>query len=234
MNILNFVDSFSFKQILSVAILLALLFAIPTTVWLVSQQTKLYSAAHKSKLPPGYFVEEQPIGQPSAYPPEISQVKPFLGKVDDVVLILGKNFGENPQQKAIYFGGVKAHEQDLLRWHDGLIEVMVPEGAVSGLIKVVEVDKEDIYPHPFTVYNPNTKTKVFWRGNNLLVQDGFEVAKVKAILAGGQTIEKEIKDHQMQTVLLENVPRNSLLNLTLYNQTGQIIPFFVNPADFGF
>ena len=233
MNLLSFIDRFSYKQILSVAILLALLFALPTTIWLVNQQTKLYSSAHKENLPPGYFVESEPFGAPNPNPPKIEGIRPFLGKVDDVVLISGKDFGQNPQNRKILFGGVLADEKDILRWHNDLIEVMVPLGAVSGLVTVVDVDKQDTFGLPFTVYSPQTKTRVFWQGNNLAMESGFDVSRANVVLANGQSQEKQIGEKQSITVLWENFPRE-IVNLSLYDTSGQLLPYFVNPTDFGF
>jgi hypothetical protein len=234
MNLLQYIDRFSFKQVLSAAIIVAIVFAIPTTVWLVNQQTRLYSAAHKSKLPPSFLAEAEPFGAPSANPPKIDSITPFLGKVDDIVIIKGKDFGQNPQQRAIWFGTTKADEQDIIRWHDDEIQVMVPDGASSGLVKVVEVDKEDTYSLPFTIYDANTQVRVFWQGSNLAVENGFSVQRVKLVLRSGQTTEAEVRDQKTVTTLLENVPSHDFANLSLYDKNGQLVSFYVNPTEFGF
>lgn len=234
MSLLSFIDRFSFKQILSAAILLAILFAVPTTVWLVNQQTKLYSSAHKENLPAGYFVEEEPFGQASANPPEITSISPFLGKVDDVVLIYGHDFGQNPEDRAIYFGSVKADPKDILKWHDNEINVMVPEGAQSGQITVVEVDKSDTYSLPFTVYDRNTQVRVFWEANNLSMEKGFEVAKARVILASGQEENREIKDPGTITVIWDNIPSKDISYISLQDAAGNPVSFYVNPLEFGF
>lgn len=234
MNLLYFIDSFSFRQILSAAVVLAILFAIPTTVLLVSQQTRLYSSAHKDKLPANYEVVAEPFGQPSVNPPKIERLKPFLGKVDDVVFIYGRDFGQNPRDRAIYFGGVKAHEEDILRWHNDRIEVMVPEGAVSGSVKVVDAGEEDTFGLPFIVYDTSVKTRVFWQGNDLMVENGSEVAKAVAVTASGQVLQGSLVTGQKVSPLLTNLPTRDILNLALYNRSGILVSFFVNPLDFGF
>jgi hypothetical protein len=234
MSILNFIDRFSFKQILSVAILLAILFAVPTTVWLVSQQTKLYSAAHKENLPEGYLAEEEPLGSPSQNPPQVQWVKPFLGKVDDVIIITGKDFGQNPPVKAIYFGSVKADPRDIIKWHDDMIEVMVPDGATSGSITIEEGDKKSSFALPFTIYNTGTQTKVYWQGNSMILENGMNVASAKVLFSDGQGQEAKLEKPQMQTVLFPNLPTKDISHLALYDAGGNLVPFFVNPVDFGF
>jgi len=233
-KILNFVDKFSFKQILSIAIVLALLFAIPTTVWLVRQQTRLYSSAHRSNLPPEYEYVEEPFGQASENPPIIYGVRPFLGKVDDIVIITGENFGQNPRNRAIYFGEMKAHEQDILKWHDDVIEVMVPEGAVSGQVTVVEVDKQDTYAYPFIVYSGAVKTKVYWQGNSLMIKNGQMVKKAMAVAGGGEVVEGEVSLSQSDGVLLPELSNKNISSLVLYDGAGNLVPFYVDPLDFGF
>ena len=234
MALLNFVDKFSFKQILSIAIVLALVFAIPTTVWLVRQQTRLYSSAHRSNLPPEYEYAEEPFGQASANPPVIYGIRPFLGKIDDVVIITGKDFGQNPRNRAIYFGGVKADEQDILKWHNDVIEVMVPEGAVSGQVTVVEVDKQDTYAYPFIVYSEATKTKVYWQGNSLMIKNGQMVKKAVAVTGGGEIVEREVSLGQSDGALLPELPNKNISSLALYDGASNLIPFYVDPLDFGF
>lgn len=234
MNLLQFIDRFSFKQILSVALILAVLFAIPTTVLLVQQQTRLYSSAHRANLPANYEVVVEPFGPPSLNPPKIERVSPFLGKVDDVVFIFGRDFGQNPQDRAVYFGGVKAHEEDILKWHNDLIEVMVPFGAVSGLVRVVDAGKEDTFGLPFTVYDTATKTRVFWQGNNLMVEAGSRIAKAVAVTAGGQTFQREVRGDARINLLLDNLPSRNLLALALYDKNGLSVSFYLNPLDFGF
>ena len=234
MSLLNFVDKFSFKQILSIAIILALLFAIPTTVWLVRQQTRLYSSAHRSNLPPEYEYIEEPFGQASENPPIIYKINPFLGKVDDIVIITGIDFGQNPRNRAIYFGEMKAHEQDILKWHNDVIEVMVPEGAVSGQVTVMEVDKQDTYTYPFIVYSGATKTRIYWQGNNLMVNNGQIVKKAVAVTGDGEVIEGQVSLLEPDGVLLPGLPNKSVSSLALYDDTGNLVPFYVNPIDFGF
>lgn len=236
MGLLQFIDRFSFKQILSIAIILAIVFAVPTTVWLVSQQTRLYSAAHRSNLPPelqGKY-EIEPFGQPSANPPKITNVRPFLGKVDDVILIEGQNLGQNPRQRSIFFGSLPADEQDILRWHDDLIEVMVPAGASSGFVKVVEVDKEDTWALPFTVYNTDTKTRVYQQGNNIALENGFDVVLARVVLKNGQVVENKEVLAGPTVALFTSLSAKDIASLALYNRAGQFLPFWVNPIEFGF
>ncbi len=241
MSLLAFIDRFSFRQILSAALILAITFAVPTTVFLIIQQTRLYSSAHKSKLPANYELVKEPFGQPSKRPPQIDYLRPFLGKVDDVVFIFGRDFGQNPPSREIYFGGVKAHEEDILRWHDDLIEVMVPEGAVSGLVKVVDNHQEGVSDWPFIVYDETVKTRVFWQvpagvgqGNRLMVENGWAVARAVAVTSSGQVFQASLKPGTAIMPLVENLPSRDLKSLVLYDQNGLLIPFFVNPLDFGF
>ena len=234
MALLNFIDKFSFKQILSIAIVLALLFAIPTTVWLVRQQTRLYSSAHRSNLPPEYEYVEEPFGQASENPPIIYKISPFLGKIDDIVIISGTDFGQNPRNRAIYFGGMKADEQDILKWHNDVIEVMVPEGAVSGQVTVAEGDKQDTYAYPFIVYSGAVKTKVYWQGNNLMIKNGQMVKRATAVAGGGEVVEGEVSLGQSDGALLPELPNKNISNLALYDGAGNLVPFYVDPLDFGF
>lgn len=235
MQILHYIDRFSYKQILTIAVFLALLFAVPTTVWLVNQQTRLYSSAHRESLPGEIQNQypQEPFGQPSVNPPKISAVVPFLGKVDDVVLVQGINFGQNPQDRAIYFGATRADEKDILRWHDDLIEVMVPTGASSGSVKVVQGDREDSFLMPFTVYSPSTLAKVNLVNNNLVLSGTFTVNRAAIMLKDGQKLETQVSPSD-GVILFSSATPSQIASLALYDAQGNLVPFSINPLEFGF
>ena len=235
-KILQKIDELSFSQIASIGLTLGLLAVLPVGVNLVQRETKLLSRAAQ-EVP----VNPTPVvyGPVPALPPEIFSVSPFLGKIGDSLIIRGKNFGNNPREKAVFFGQKELLAKEIVRWEDQEIEVLVPGGADSGFLQIRVGGREIGWSRPITVYSVTTKTQAKKQGNSVLVANGQNLAEVKLWLAGRSEVLSRKFDPPLAVgsipqVFLEDLPQKKIESLALYDPTGNFVPFFVNPLEFGF
>ena len=104
MGLLSFFERTSFKTIIAWTFLIALVFSIPVVVWTAQQETKTEIGAYFAK--PDLDILKQTYGPASPGQPQITLVWPFLGKVNDAVLIYGNNFGRRHPDPSDYLESV--------------------------------------------------------------------------------------------------------------------------------
>lgn len=238
MSILEKIDKLSFAQVISISFFLAMVFAIPTTVFLVQQQTRLGSKAYqkpklisiKEILPPG------PI--PSAAP-KIGRVFPWVGKIGDIVWIQGENFGNNPAKKRLIIGGVTVLEDYITSWHDNEIQAIIPQGAKQGGLVEVRVGQHPVSASlPYVIYDRETKIKLTKKDNLISALNGQSIDKAKVWL-GDEKIPTEALEIPSIAALEGETPifdttGKPILTILLYDRAGQVLPYYVDPIEFGF
>ena len=226
------IDRFSFKKIFSFGFLFVVALSIPATVLLLSQQTRLSSQA-KIEKPAIIPIEKQDYGPPPLAPIEVTRVYPFLGKVGDEVVLLGKNFGLNPKDKFLSLNNIAIEEEKIEVWQDNLISFFLPKGAISGIIKIRAGSFAWQSPQPFVVYDLNTPTKVQKNGQTLAIVSPLDITRAKYGLAN-QSGEKEVEVEMENNIFSFVTDPGEIESLLLYNQTNQLVPFYVNPIEFDF
>lgn len=226
MNILEFIDQLSFKKLVSLTFVIALILAVPVSVWVVQQQTKLASEALFEKPKP--IIPGAKYGAPSADEPQITLVWPFLGKVGDVVLIHGKNFGNNPINKTLKVGNQKVSEEEIIKWTPNLIEFMIPQGALREPINLEVAGKSASWNFPFTIYSLETEIQVTENNDIVRVIKGPAEGKVEIFFRDG----KKIESSQFDGIA---VPHDkAIISVRVLDKNGIPVPFFVEPDEFGF
>lgn len=238
MSFFNQIDRLSFKQVISIAFVLTLVFAVPVTVVLVQQKTRLASRAAYVKPSPATIemnimeVEKGPI--PSE-PSEIGRAFPFLGKVGDTVFLQGKNFGKNPASKSLKLGGAVVADYDIAVWENDLIEFAVP-AVKSGVVELKVGNHPVSVSYPFTVYDQGTKLKLKKKGDMIVGINAKDVDSVKAWL-GDDThvipVEGVVPAAEGERSILDT-GGEPVLSISLYNKANQMIPFYVDPTEWGF
>jgi len=228
MSILKTIDQISFKKIVGISIVFAAGVVIPITVWVTTQQeTRLASKAYFEK--PEVQVPTQEYGDPSAGNPQIGLVWPFLGKIGDAVLIEGNSFGDNPQNKRLIVGGVKAKEEDIRSWTPELIEFVIPEGAKSGRISLEVAGRRADWPYYFTIYSVDTKIQVTENNDIVKVLGAPNGARVEIFYSDGTMLESGELDG--------NIPVASdktIISVVVKDSRDNPLPFWVKPSEFGF
>lgn len=235
MSLLKTVDELSYKKILSIAILIAILVAIPVAVLLVQQETKIQSRAALEK--PSLATKPKAVSGP--IPKEetiLYRVYPWVGKIGDIVWVQGKNFGTNPVEKKLSIGGVEINDAQIESWEDNLIQAYIPDGVRQGGTVEVQVGQHEVVRSlPMITYDLDTKTKLRKSGDIISLEKGDTVKKV-LIWTGDDEIQLqkhtvELKPSQNKIFNTQGLP---LLTIVLLDETGKVIPYYVDPIEFGF
>ncbi len=203
-----------------------LMIVLPLSIWLVKQQTQLPTSAAPNPTP---VKKIEPLGPVPTVPPKIKLITPFIGKVGDVVVIKGENLGNNPKDRKIIFAGVIAKEEDIVSWKDNQIQVKVPWGARSGLIRVVIGHWQLSWGIPFIVYDQNTKLKLSYQGQRLELEgDKSQIEEV--------FVWRQVKDKIATAAgFLNQIPLpKPPVAVALYDKVGKLVPFYVDPVEFEF
>ena len=237
MSFFDTIDRISYGKIISLGVFLALLFGVPTTVLLVRQRTQITSRAYQK---PEVMVEEQvPPGPIPAQPPRIGRVFPWVGKVGDIIWIQGFDFGNNPASKSLTIGGVAVGEADIAGWRGDQIQALIPVGAKQGGSVEVRVGNHSVSRSlPIVLYDRNTKIKLVKRGKLILALNGGEIAKVQAWTGDEnpptQFGEGEIEGNPGGETPVFDTAGLPMLTLLLFDRNGNILPYYVDPVEFGF
>lgn len=226
MSFLRKLEKISFKNLLAVTFLIGLGLAAPITVWVSQQKTQLSSKAAFEK--PEIIKPVKIYGNPSAGEPKIDLVWPFLGKKGDAVLIEGENFGNNPQNKQLFFGGRPVSEDLIHQWTPELIEFVLPDNALSGTLSLNVDSKTAVWPYWFTVYDLDTNIQITENNDIVRALNAPEGAMMEIFFSDGS----KISSFELGAV---SVPSDkTIISVTLKNSQDQSIPFFVEPAEFNF
>lgn len=226
MAILDTLNKLSFKKIAGLTFVVALALAIPLTVNVALKQTKLGSQALFEKPQP--IIPTKQYGAPSEGEPVITLVWPFLGKVGDSVLIHGQNLGNNPIDKSLKVGSESVIEEEIVRWTPDLIEFMIPQQAKAGPVNLTVAGQSASWPYPFTVYSLDTKTQVTENNDVVRVLSGPAGGKAEIYFNDAGKIESA----NFQGI---NVPGDkTIISVLIKDKNNLPLPFFVEPAEFGF
>jgi hypothetical protein len=163
MSALRWFYQLSWKKIFGAGVTLLLLAAVPLSLKIANEQTRTRSQAaliHPS--PEAVTVKfETPKGAPKIY-----LVDHFFGKAGDSVLIHGENLGGVHPQTAVYLGGQKIAEENLVTWTGSYIEFKVPQGAKSGPVRVDILGKTAEWPGTFFVTASGAEAEITLEKNS--------------------------------------------------------------------
>lgn len=237
MNILHLLDQVSFGKVISIAVVLAILISVPVGVVLVQQETRISSRAAYEKPKVASQVKATPGPIPSQAP-QIGRLYPWVGKVGDIVWLQGKNFGNNPHSKKLIIGGVTVEDDQIEAWEDTLIQTTIPETAKQGGVAEVSIGE---YPSsqslPYVLYDATVKTKLRKNINIISIEKGALISKV-VIWTGDDEIATRRHDIILtspsdgtEVFDTQGLP---ILSIILLDGQGRIVPYYVDPVEFGF
>jgi len=238
MSFIYSINRLSYGKIISIAIFLALIFGVPATVLLIQQQTKIASRAYK-KPEQMISVDKEPFGPIPAQPLEIGRAFPWVGKIGDIIWLQGKNFGNNPAVKSLKIGGIEVKEDQIIGWRDDQIQAIIPAGARQGGVLEVKVGHHPASSSlPMVIYDQQTKIKLAKRGNIIIALNGGQITKVKAWTGDENTPtemgEGEINAQPGKETPIFDTEGKPLLTLLLFDRENNILPYYVDPTEFGF
>ncbi|NMC35737.1 hypothetical protein GYA49_01690 [Candidatus Beckwithbacteria bacterium] len=238
MGLLQTFDQLSYKKIVSIAVFVSVLFAVPVGVFLVKQQSRINSraayekpkSAQEPKATPGPIPQEAPL---------VGRAFPWVGKVGDIIWIQGFHFGTNPTDKQLRIGGIEIPEAQITAWEDDMIQAFIPEGVKQGSIVEVRVGSHSVSKSlPLVIYDQSTDLKLRKQGSVLYVENAPDVAK--AIIWTGDD-EIPTKQHNQEVAMqasgktiIFDTQGLPVLTVLLLDNSGNMLPYYVDPLEFDF
>jgi len=231
-NFKKFVEEISFKKLVGLSFVLALLLTVPVSVWVVQQETKTVGQA--------FFEKPKPItptpaeyGSPPTGQPQINLVWPFLGKTGDVILVEGENFGQNPKDKTLMIGDQLVTQEEINQWTPTLVEFKIPSlpaGSLAEPLTLSVAGQSASWNRPLTIYDLATTLQVKKDGRYLKVAHAPDNIKIEVYFQDGEKISVPVPGAG-GIFLREEKP---ILSLRVLDSHQQPLPFFVEPGEFGF
>ncbi len=226
-KLLKFFDRISFKKLFALTFIVAVVISAPIVVWTAQQQTKSDIGAYFDKPEP--IAPQKIYGPIPAGEPQITLVWPFVGKVNDAVLIHGLNFGNNPKEKTLLLGNQRVPEDYIKNWTPELIEFLIPPNSNFGPISVNIAGKQNTWPFPFTVYELATNLQVTEKDGIVWTKNTSQPVKIILYMDDGEVIENDNPQEGM------TYPTDKkIVSVKVVDQNNNSLPFFVEPSEFGF
>ena len=241
MMLFKYLEKLTFKQTIFLSLSLTVVMAVPLTFFLIGQKNKseIRRLSHQFTKPLEILEREViPPGPIPDSPPEIGRVFPWVGKEADVIWIQGKNLGDNPVEKSLVIGGRELGKDKIISWRDTQIQAIIPKGAQQGGTVIITVGN---YPAvgslPYVLYDRNTMIQLKKAGSRISMLNGQDVRVIRYFIGDEKTptemIELNNSHFQNTDTFLFEESRN-LLSILLFNNRGQMLPYYVNPDEFGF
>lgn len=236
-NILEKIDQLSYKASLILSVGLTVLLLLPVLLFVVQQQTHITSRAGVVEPTPTPLAKT--YGELPAGIPVITRVWPWVGKPGDTIIIEGKNFGTNPPDSRIAIGNIVVDESAIVDWTDTRIELVLPTGAPSGETLELRIGTYPIVQSlPLVFYDNDTPIRLHKTGTDITSDQLPDAVEVTSWVSTNGQIQKKttmyIGKPGMETTLLTLNPGETLLSLVLRDTNGNVIPYVVNPFEFGF
>jgi len=237
MSFIKTINQLSFGKVLSLSMVLAIMAAVPVGLVKLKQETQTSSRAAYEKPSLANSAKSTPGPIPSN-PPEIGRVYPWVGKIGDIIWLQGKNFGENPISKKLIIGGSVIVDERIEAWTENQIQTTIPNDARQGGAVELSVGDHPISRSlPYVLYDKNTKTKLRRDGNIISVENAEKIAK--AIIWTG---DDEIDTQKHETIIVPSDGKATvfdtnglpILSIILLDSQDKIVPYYVDPLEFGF
>jgi hypothetical protein len=134
---------------------------------------------------------------------------------------------------------VAVKEEDIAGWRDDQIQAIIPAGAKQGGVVEVQIGNHPVSQSlPMVLYDRNAKIKLGKKGNILVALNGGQIAKVKAWTGDENTptemVEGNITPNPAGETSVFDTGGKPMLTLLLFDSNGNILPYYVDPTEFGF
>jgi len=225
-KILFYLDTFSFKQILTFLMFTSLILMVPFLWWQSGQKYtyKSKAALEPTAIPTPIIYGNLPIEQPV-----ITKLSPFYAKVNDAVTLQGTNFGHNPPNSKLYVGSVEV--MDILSWEDQSITFLVPQGAVSANMALFINSSSTNFSIPLIIYDSKTDLQLSMKAGHLGLTNLQGIGQI--VVWHNQLPEPKKYEFNVPTGgnWLSIDKFASLEGVALYSLSGQLVSFFIDPLE---
>ncbi|KKS80334.1 MAG: hypothetical protein UV55_C0042G0009 [Candidatus Gottesmanbacteria bacterium GW2011_GWC1_43_10] len=235
----------SYPTILFIASCVTIACVLPLWIYIARQQTRLATKAMET-IPLVEIVKPASTlsnrGEPTPMtgpvplnPPTITRVYPWVGKVGDVIIIEGKNFGVYPKNRRLAVGGAVVEETSISDWQDSRIEALIPPDPQQGDTAAIRIDTHPIVESIPLVFYDETATVRLRKHGDVIAGEGLSgLIHVSLWTANGKREMTVIAQPNEKTTLFTLSPNEEILSLLLSDEKGTLIPYSLNPTEFGF
>jgi len=222
-------------QALLIASGLTLVSVLPLWMYLTQQQATIISKAQTALPAPTILPSPPPVGPVPKAPPSIARIYPWVGKTGDAVVIDGKNFGDFPKNRRLSIGGVMVSDVAISQWTDTRIVALIPENPTQGQPAAIRIDTYPMIESvPLVFYDANTTVRLRkkeWNIQAVGLSGGFQAT---LMTTNGTRETGGTGSGNTETTLFTLAPTEDILSLVLKNEKGTILPYALNPTEFGF
>ncbi len=238
MKFLKTIDQLSYKTVISIGLMIAVLFSVPIGVYLNSRTESSYKASYAAYIKP--TIQEKtlkPFGHLPTSKPRLGRVFPWVGKEGDIVWIQGSNFGDNPRDRELKVGSVLVENSLIDLWEDDIIQFYLPEGVKQGASVSIRIGEYPVINSlPIIIYDKNTKIKLIKNNDNISLKNPSDFIKKAIVWTGDDEIptKKTIYSIDSSSGFIFNTKGLPLLSILLIDDNNSLIPYYVDPIEFGF
>lgn len=247
-------NALSWSTVLFIAGGLTIASGLPLWMYVANQQTHIVSKAIAPTPISSLVLSPTPTDGPiPTNPPTLTRVYPWIGKVGDTIIIEGTHFGTYPKNRQLTIAGQIVSDDQISSWTDTQIIASIPSSPIQGKPLTLTIGTyPSIESVPLVFYDASatvrlTKTNMTISASGLtgivtitLItknENSFDVDSAFAPQSGTSADKQEItitaKPNE-PTVLFTLQPSEEILSLMLTDGKGTVIPYSLNPTDFGF
>lgn len=230
----------SYKTVAMIGVGLTLLSILPVLLYVTQQQTRTVSQATAPT--PTEMISSVPTSGPIPdQPPLITRVYPWVGKVGDAIVIEGAHFGNFPQNHTLTIAGQPVSDEAITSWEDTQIITSIPPNSQQGGVAAVRISSYPTAISQALALYDETATIQLTQQDSTVTAIGL-TEPVTVILVTSSDKGKSLNTEKLtispsssdQTPLFSLKDNEEILSLLLQNDAGIILPYSLNPTDFGF
>ena len=212
---------------------------LPLWMYVANQKTNIISKAVAPTSTPS-VLPSPTDGSIPTNPPTLTRVYPWIGKVGDTIVIEGTHFGTYPKNRQLTIAGQLVSDDQISSWTDTQIIASIPSGPIQGTPLTLTIGTyPSIESIPLVFYDASATVRLT-KTNTIISASGLTGTVTITLYTQNETplnSKREItitaKPNE-PTVLFTLQPSEEISSLIITNEKGTIIPYSLNPTEFGF
>jgi len=228
-------NQLSYPTVIFIASCITLVSILPLWIYISGQQTRIATRAVETPSVVPTSIPTSTEGMMPANPPTITRAYPWIGKVGDVIIIEGKNFGAYPKNRRLAIGGMVVADALISQWSDTQIEASIPSNPKSGEPAALRIDTHPIaQSQPLVFYDQTATVRLQKQGAVVSVEGVSGEIRATLFTQNGKRETTVTGTGQETVTLFTLAPSEEILSIMLADEKGSFIPYSINPTEFGF
>jgi len=228
-------NQLSVPTILFIASSLTIVSILPFWIYIANQKTNIRSKAVELAAPTPTLAINPTDGLIPTQPPTITRVYPWVGKTGDSIVIEGKNFGVYPKNRRLAIGDILVPDASVSLWTDTQIEAIIPSNPKQGGTLTLRIDTHPMAESiPLTFYDQTATVRLHKTGTSITANNLTEPYTAVLYTKNGQRTTTGTPTQGASTQLFTLTSGEDIQSIILTNQKQTVIPYSINPTEFGF